>query len=106
MPDLVKSVPIVLDKPRLIRLDFNALMLFQDTTGVNPLTIGKSLTPRNVVTLLWASLRDEDPELTLKEVGRMIGMSNALLVENKLVEAFTAGMPERGPEDNTSSPQM
>ena len=106
MPDLVKSVTIMLDKERKMRLDFNAMELFQEKTGLNPLTLGdRIMEPANLHALLWATLRDEDPQLAYEAVGRMMGPDNAVMIEEKLGEAFTVSTPAAEPGDKAASPQ-
>ncbi len=98
MPELVKSIPITLDKPRKLRFDFNAMAIFQDTTGVSPLNMGaKMMEPKNLRALLWACLRDDDPDITIEAVGHEMGPANIEMIKDKLVEAFGAAMPEATP---------
>lgn len=95
MPDLVKSIPIMLDKPRRLRFDFNAMATFQDQTGINPLLIGDRISePKNLRALLWVCLQDEDPGITLETVGHMMGISNHEMIEGKLAEAFSKSLPK------------
>ena len=102
MPELVKSIPITLDKPRKLRFDFNAMALFQEATGISPLSMGaKMLEPKNLRALLWACLKDDDPDITIEMVGREMGPANIDMIEAKLGEAFGAAMPEVKPSAKT-----
>ena len=71
----MKSVPIKLDKQRSLRYSNNAIMLFEDTTGIS--LIGNSnnepdFTFRQSLTLIWAGLYHEDKTLTVEDVADLI----------------------------------
>ena len=105
MTELVKSVPVMLDRPRMLRFDLGAMVLFEKTTGKNALAIGNDLDAETILSLLWASLKSEDPALTMEAVSHMVSPLNIIMVEEKLAEAFQGAMPEAAPEGKTSSPQ-
>lgn len=83
-------------KQRKVHLTFGALCALEKELGVNTLgnDFWKNLTARGIVTLLWASLRKHDPQLTIEEVGDMIDFSDLEPVMNKLKEAMDVVTPK------------
>jgi len=76
----IKSVPITLadGKLRHLRYDFNALCDLEDNLGIPISELGKKLTAKTVAlkpirAIVHAGLIHEDEELTIKEVGNLIG---------------------------------
>ncbi|MFA5439638.1 hypothetical protein [Dehalococcoides sp.] len=94
MPDIVKNIPITLDKVRNLRLDLNAMVAFEEATGKSVFKIGADMSARDIRALLWACLRHEDKGLTLEAVGQMVTSQNIPELNARLVEAFNAAMPE------------
>ena len=75
-PRIVKPVPILLDKPRTMVMDFAAMEAFEDQTGLS--AWGREAwdgRPRTVVALIWAALLHEDPDLSLDALKRLPCMS-------------------------------
>ena len=72
------EIKITLDKPRTMRLDLNAMALFEEATGKSlfNLNLSKSLGAIELRALLWACLVHEDETLTLKQVGGWITTEN------------------------------
>lgn len=83
----VKSIPIKLDKTRRLCFDFNAFAELQRECGLGILDVQKFVSfyilwekgDRDAVYpsyefrgFLWAGLLDESPNITLKEVGKML----------------------------------
>ncbi|MCW2279109.1 hypothetical protein [Heliophilum fasciatum] len=82
-------VEIVLDKPRTLRYDLNALAEMEAKLGVSlqeldQLTMGV----KQLRTFLWAGLIHEDPTLTEHEVGGWVDMDTLSMVNEKITEAF------------------
>lgn len=94
MAEIVKGTPITLDKLRNLRLDLNAMALFEEATGKSVFKIGSDMSARDLRALLWACLRYEDKNLTLESVGGMVTPQNLAEINTRLVAAFTAAMPE------------
>jgi len=69
---------IKLDKERTLRFDLNAMEIFEETAGVrlSDKEALENLSSKNIKILLWACLIDDDPELTLKQLGRLITTDN------------------------------
>ncbi len=94
-----KALPIVeitLDRERTFKLDFRALMAFEKLSGKNVLesNVWQQMTASDMVTLLWAGLLHEDPQLTLDQVAGLIHPGNIQLVVNALQQGFQIAMPE------------
>jgi len=66
----IPSINLLLDKPRVLTLDFNALTLFEEMTGRN-LASGEfhNLTISDVRCFYYCCLVQEDPSITLDQVG-------------------------------------
>jgi len=73
------DVPIVLDKPRHLRLDLNAEEIFQELAGVQfgsvikdlAGTASKELPVKYTKIFIYACLKHEDEGLTLNDIGRL-----------------------------------
>ena len=90
-------VEIELDKPRKLRFTLNALSEIEDKLGVSFTEIGEVLKKpkmKDLLVVLWAGLIHEDEDLTIKEVGNMIDISDLEMVSEKLGEAFAAATGE------------
>lgn len=84
------SVPILLDKPRNLKIDFNALALIEEKGGRSMMSreAWNNLRTRDVRTLLFAALRHEDPDLSEKKVGAFLHMGNMKDVLGLLTQAW------------------
>ena len=99
-PRIVKPVPILLDKPRTMVMDFAAMEAFEDQTGLS--AWGREAwdgRPRTVVALIWAALLHEDPDLSLDALKRLPCMSlgNMAYLTERLGELWGETMPEADP---------
>lgn len=91
------GVTITLDKERVLKLDLNAMVTFEEATGKSLMGgtfKSKDMTPRDLRAMLWACLIHEDEALTEQQVGSWITVSNLMEVTGKLNEAFEVAMPE------------
>jgi len=102
MRPTVKTVTIDLDRERVLRFDFNALSLFEETTGLNSLdaSIWGALNAKNLRAMLWAALRHEDPSLTQEQVGSMLHSGNIAYITERITEAYKASTPDKNGEDD------
>jgi len=91
-----KVIPIELDKVRNLLIDFNALSLIEEKTGLNTLSesMWSSLNATNMKIFLWACLVHEDDDLKLDDVGRMIHIGNVKYINDKLTDAYKLISPE------------
>jgi len=88
------EVPVVLDKPRKLRIDFNALCRAEEVSGISFLDWSGELTGVRLRALVWASLvyKDGETRLTYEEVGDALN-STCLDVIAALTEAWTLASP-------------
>ncbi|NSW92321.1 MAG: hypothetical protein HPY74_16915 [Firmicutes bacterium] len=88
-----RYISIELDKPRKLRFDLNALCELEDLFN-KPLQQILNDGVSDVKTIrafIWAGLLHEDPELTIKDVGHMIDLTNILQAQEKITEALNSG---------------
>jgi len=92
------KIPIKLDKKRNLLLNGNVMVSFEEATGKN-LFQGDSLdnlSAKDFRALVWACLLHEDKDLTLEQVGAMIGAGNIEDIAAKLSEVWEGATPKRG----------
>lgn len=121
-----KKVSIKLDKTRYLRYDFDALCeleqlydksfieIMTDVFGFSEipaeedadkeglekkiLTRARSIKLSLIRDFLWAGLLDDDPDLTPKQVSKMIKMPNLPEITAKLLEAVSIAFPKEAGE--------
>lgn len=91
-----KIIPINLDRERHLKFDMNAFAELEDLyddfqTAMESATKGSI---KAVRAMLWAGLVHEDENLTIKDVGSMIDMSNIRYVVDIISKAVTEAMPK------------
>jgi len=95
------SVPLELDKPRTLRLTLGAMKLAEDELkrvyGVPKLNLlalfqRGEVSFTDLLVVMWAGLRHEDPSLTLEQAGELLELEHIGLVSQKITEAFTAAL--------------
>lgn len=82
-------IPIMLDKQRNLKLDFFTLMTFEEMTGRNILreeSFWLNMNMTEVLTLMWAGIRWEDPKLTFEQFVEIVAESSMNL--DKLVDTL------------------
>jgi hypothetical protein len=101
-PKIIRPVPIVLDKPRTMVMDFKAMKLFHNLTGLSPWAreVWSDPIPDVMAALLYSALSHEDPLLTLEDVESMEGLSmgNIAYLSDRLGELWGETMPEADQE--------
>lgn len=104
-------VPIVLDRPRRLCFDLNALIALEEATGWDMMRGGvqtASLKLKEVRALLWAGLLHEDPKLKQEDVGKLLHMGNIGEIGDIVMQAYGRSMPEATEagkaEENQESP--
>ena len=90
-----KYTEIMLDKPRRLLLDLNAMVDFENATNKNFSSLGKDISATELRALLWACLRHEDELLLPGQVGAMIHAGNLAMVAKTVNVALRKGMPEK-----------
>jgi hypothetical protein len=105
MRPTVKTVTIELDRERALRFDFNALSLFEETTGLNSLdaSIWQSLNAKNLRAMLWAALKHDDPSLTQEQVGSMLHSGNIGYITERITEAYKGSTPDQQDGEETKN---
>lgn len=99
------TVPIMLDKPRQLRADFNALANIEEKTGKNTLNneIWEDISAAHLRVLLWALLLHEDPTLTLEQVGAMMHPGNVMEIGKAVIQALRGAFPEADETDDNKA---
>ncbi len=98
MPSVVPLIPIMLDKPRHLRMTNRAI--FQSeielmklwNRKVNVLSVlvnaDQTLTLNDLAIFLWQALLDEDPSLTLPEVQDLIDVTKLDVIVTAILRAW------------------
>ena len=100
---LKESIPIELGgKTRHLRFDFNAMVALEEELKISIMEIGTILSGavklKDIRAILWAGLIHEDPALTPRDVGALIGGVNDLaMLGEKIRDAFEAAFPPPEP---------
>lgn len=105
---------IELDRPRVLRVDLNALADIEEILGISIFNLSEGdldagpglfedMTVRQFRDVLWALLRDDDPELTKEQVGGLLDMSDMPRLMEAFGELFVRAMPEE-PDAPLGSP--
>lgn len=92
-----KPVKIMLDKEREMLFTLNVLVDVQDEYGDVIEVFSKAMTDQDfkvIRMVMHAALKEDDPELTVEQVGRMITMTNLPHVIEALTEAIGLSTPE------------
>ena len=87
---------IMLDRERVIRFDLNAMCEFEKATGrklFDGTFIAEKMSAEELRYMLWSCLLDEDPTITAKQAGRLIGTWNMSYVTSKLNGAYQVAVP-------------
>jgi hypothetical protein len=82
-----KNIVITLDRERQLRLDLNAMAEFEDLTGKSLFTIGEALQEaKHLRALLFVAMKSAGEEITLSDVGNMIGLHNFNVVNDAVTQ--------------------
>lgn len=96
--ELDGSQIVVLDRERRMKLTLDSLIALQETTGINLLQNPSEFDLKNVKFLraaIWVALRDDDPELTLEQTGKILPTARLWDLMRIWNEVFMAAMPEK-----------
>lgn len=91
------GVPITLDKERHLVFDLNAMCELEEKFESidNAFSkLAKNIKMKDLRYVLWLALRYEDEEITEKEAGRLITMSDMDMLLTKLGDALIGSLPE------------
>jgi hypothetical protein len=102
------AVPVEVDKPRLLCIDFNTLCEAEKECGINFLLgMNMPMSYHGMRAICWASWKRDDPTLTVEQVG-IILQDHWPHVMERLMEAWLLAMPEseegEGKADKASDP--
>jgi len=90
------GVPVLLDKERHLKFDFNAFCEIEEKFGSVEKAFdsleGKEF--KSIRFLLWVALIHEDESLTEKEAGKLFTLRQLPEVTEAIVEALSKGLPE------------
>jgi len=97
------EIAITLDKPRILKYDFNAWIEIEERLGFRPEDLSnRELKLKDIRFMLWVGLIHEDPTLTEHEVGAMIGLDNLDALFDQLTSAFGLSFEKVEPDPNAS----
>lgn len=87
----VRKIPIMLDKPRNLVVDFNTFVELEEIYGSHKAAIDalKSGSFKAIRTFVWLCLLHEDKTLTEKQVGQLINVVNVEKIANEIYAAIT-----------------
>ncbi len=105
---LIKKVEIKLDgKTWPLVITHNVLIEVEDLTGLNVL-MGEVNIARPSAKLLRAvlflALRRAGADYTLEQVGELINPGNLVMIQEGILTAWAASMPEEKPQDPPTAP--
>lgn len=84
------EVTVELDRTRVLKYDLNALEAIEEKLGVELKDMDKvKMGIKNIKAILWAGLIHEDEDLTERQVGAMVDVTNLEEVQEKVSEAFS-----------------
>jgi len=91
-----KGVEIELDKMRTLKFDLNAFAELEDAYGTveDAMKAMEKGSIKALRAVLWSGLVHEDEELTLKQVGSMISISDLQNFTNKITQAVSGSVPD------------
>lgn len=88
-------VPLMLDRERTLKFDLNAFAELEEKFGNmdNAFLQMQSGSMKAARAMLWAGLLHEDPNLTEREVGGLVTLSNIDAVMTRITEAISEAVP-------------
>ncbi len=84
--------------------DFESIAQAEETTGIE-LLVGvdwRKINARRIRAMLYASMVKAQPDITLKEIGKLITVLNLPNIESALVDCWMNSTPEK--EEETENP--
>jgi hypothetical protein len=104
----IKPIPIALDKDRTLVYDLNAFAELEEKYGSIDDALGalskgalSKGSIKTIRTILWVGLIHEDENLTEKQVGAMIGLSDLDRITDAISKGIVEGLPEDAPKNAT-----
>ena len=105
----MKGIIIQLDRERRLKLTLNSMVEIEERTGKSFGEIGEAwkgggFKVADLRAVLFACLKDDDPDLTIEKVGDLIDLSNMTTIVGKLSESFSSSLPESGSDFLPTAP--
>lgn len=100
-PNHVPTAAIELDQPRMLRMDFKALLLAEELTGRDFSTeeAWQKLGLKGTAALVYGCLKHEDADLTFDRVLGLLHPGNASYVTERMKALFQEAFGEDAPKD-------
>lgn len=94
----IKTVPITLDRERLLGYNFNSVAALEKACGHSPFSeeFWAGMGPIKLRLLVWAGLLHEEPALTLEQVGEWMVPSEVGAYTQAVIQAWN---------DNNAAPK-
>lgn len=75
--------------------NFMVLVRFQEETGKNPFApeFLNSLSPRDMVVLLWAAIKEHEPSFTVEDVAKLMHGTHLSVVGELISKLFNRAQP-------------
>lgn len=96
------GVPIKLDKERHFVFDLNAMCELEEkfeSIDAAFEKLSKNIKMKDLRYTLWLALKYEDEEITEKEAGRLMTITEIDIISNKLGEALLGSLPESSQDE-------
>ena len=103
---MIPFVVLNLDVPRKLRFGMGAMVEFEQSTGTKVRELDESLTMQQAAQLLWAMLRQDNPEITMAESNRLVDeyAKDVNEVIEKVAEAITVAFNGEAERPNAPAP--
>jgi hypothetical protein len=100
------GIKITLDRERTLSFSLNAMIRFEEVTGRNLLSgsFRGTTSTKELRTLLWVCLLDEDEDLMEEEVGKLITINNITEITRMLNQMIEVSLPVAAEVDDKAGP--
>jgi hypothetical protein len=96
MGENAPKVEIILDRPRNMQFTFGVAKKFKELTGKAITDINEEMTFEEVATLLYLTIRVEDPELTQEQADDLFHVGHMSEYTEALLKLISASTPKEG----------
>ena len=84
-----KKTPIMLDRERYLLLTMSAMQDIEKALGKKITNLGEDIGIEDLIVYVWAGLKHEDPNLTKKDVLKLLDeYANMKIINEAINEAF------------------
>ncbi len=103
---MIPFITINLDKPRKLRFGMGAMSEFEQLTGMKLQDIDEDMPLEMAAKILWVMLKQEDPDLTLRDVYQLVDdhADSIQSVISKVAEAVVVAFSPEGKRPNAPTP--